>query len=249
MAANANETVRIVCISDTHSCYDFLLPSGDILVHTGDFSKSGLQDEVEYFITWLKTLIQYRLKIFIAGNHDHTLDPISYERCWKRWHRGRKQNCAPVGRLIHDRSLATNFGIIYLEEQLFVDDVTGLNFYGSPFEPASHNGTFYFPINSVKIMQACSRIPNDVDVLLTHCPPASILDTTITNEHVGCAQLLARVNVVKPRLHVFVFGHIHEAYGRIDQGSTIFVNASICDRKYQPVQEPIVINLELKKKT
>ncbi|CAF3386960.1 unnamed protein product [Rotaria socialis] len=248
MATRANKTTRIVCISDTHSRYDFVLPSGDILVHTGDFSKSGLQDEVEYFITWLKSLTKYRLKIFIAGNHDHTLDPISYERCWKRWHRGRKQNCAPVGHLIHDRSLATNFGIIYLEEQLFVDNVTGLSFYGSsPYEPASHNGTFYFPINSVEIMQACSRIPNNVDVLLTHCPPASILDTTITGEHVGCDELLSCVNVAKPRLHVF--GHIHEAHGRIDQGSTIFVNASICNRKYQPVQAPIVIDLELKEKT
>ena len=116
----------------------------------------------------------------------------------------------------------------------------------SPYEPAFHAGTFYLPINSVEIEEVWSRIPNDVDILLTHCPPNTILDTTLAGKHVGCAQLLGRINIVKPRLHVF--GHIHEAYGQTGNGSTIFVNAAICDRTYEPTQVPIVIDLELKKR-
>jgi Icc-related predicted phosphoesterase len=114
----------------------------------------------------------------------------------------------------------------------------------SPYQPEYHNWAFNLPINSIEIKQVWSRIPNDVDILLTHGPPTNILDENTAGIHVGCAQLLARVIAIKPRLHVF--GHIHEAYGRIDQGSTIFVNASTCNLSYQPLQAPIVVDLVLK---
>ncbi|CAF1156670.1 unnamed protein product [Rotaria sordida] len=244
MANNKPKTTRIVCISDTHSRYGFTLPAGDILVHAGDFSMSGEQSEIENFITCLKSLTQYRLKVFIAGNHDITLQPAFYEKNWERWHRGRKQNWELIGRLVRDSSLAANYGIIYLEDQQFIDNVTGLKFYGSPYQPEFHNWAFNLPINSIEIKEAWSRIPNDVDVLLTHGPPTNILDENSAGIHVGCAQMLARIMSVRPRLHVF--GHIHESYGRLENGSTIFVNASTCNLSYQPVQAPIVIDLELK---
>ena len=94
-------------------------------------------------------------------------------------------------------------------------------------------GHFNVPANSPEIKQIWSKIPNDVDVLITHGPPANILDLTISNEHAGCAQLLKRIKQIKPRLHVF--GHIHEGYGREEQDSTIFVNASTCNLRYKPV--------------
>ncbi|CAF1658383.1 unnamed protein product, partial [Adineta ricciae] len=57
--------------------------------------------------------------------------------------------------------------------------------------------------------------------------------------------LLARVQKIRPRLHVF--GHIHEAYGQEEHGSTIFVNASTCNLRYKPNQPPIVVDLAIKK--
>ncbi len=128
--SSGSNTTRIVCISDTHSRYNFALPAGDILVHAGDFSMTGEQTEVENFIKWLKSLTQYRLKIIIAGNHDLTLEPEFYEKTWSRWHPNRKQDYDKIGRLIRDPSLATDYGIIYLEEQEFIDQQTGLKFYG-----------------------------------------------------------------------------------------------------------------------
>ena len=131
MATNteSNKT-RIVCISDTHSRYQFTLPAGDILVHGGDFSMTGQQHEVEKFIEYLKSLKQFRLKIVIAGNHDMTLEPVYYENNWRRFHPRGKENYEHIGRLIRDPSLATDFGIIYLEDQEFIDPQTGLKFYG-----------------------------------------------------------------------------------------------------------------------
>jgi Icc-related predicted phosphoesterase len=45
-----------------------------------------------------------------------------------------------------------------------------------------------------------------------------------------------------------VFGHIHEGYGREEEDSTIFVNASTCDLRYRPSQPPIIVDLEVKGK-
>jgi Icc-related predicted phosphoesterase len=52
----------------------------------------------------------------------------------------------------------------------------------------------------------------ETDVLITHGPPAGIGAATPRGDHVGCADLLAAVRRIGPRLHVF--GHIHEGYGR-----------------------------------
>ena len=91
---------------------------------------TGTQKEVEAYLACLKSLTQFRLKIIIAGNHDLTLQPHFYETTWKRWHYGDKQDVEHIGRLVRDPSLATQYGIIYLEDQEFVDPISGLKFYG-----------------------------------------------------------------------------------------------------------------------
>jgi hypothetical protein len=64
-------------------------------------------------------------------------------------------------------------------------------------------------------------IPNhpDIDVVMTHGPPAQILDRTHSWNHVGCEHLLRALPRVRPRLHVF--GHIHEDWGvmRVNWGT------------------------------
>ena len=66
--------MTILHISDTHGRHKELgvLPPADILVHTGDLSNYGSEDEVLSAIEWLMTL-PYRHKIFVAGNHDFCL--------------------------------------------------------------------------------------------------------------------------------------------------------------------------------
>ena len=99
-------------------------------------------------------------------------------------------------------------------------------------------------MHSPEMKQIWARIPDHVDVLITHGPPAKILDLTYDRVPAGCPDLLARVKQVKPRLHVF--GHIHEGYGREQHGSTTFVNASTCDLQYRPSQPPVIVDLEVK---
>jgi hypothetical protein len=68
---------------------------------------------------------------------------------------------------------------------------------------------------NLKPGEACrkvwERIPLETDILITHGPPRGHGDKNVTGECCGCADLLQRVQHVKPRLHLF--GHIHEGSG------------------------------------
>ncbi len=48
------------------------MPEADVIVHTGDITEDGTEDEVKNFIEWFSSL-PYAHKIFIAGNHDNCL--------------------------------------------------------------------------------------------------------------------------------------------------------------------------------
>jgi Icc-related predicted phosphoesterase len=83
-------------------------------------------------------------------------------------------------------------------------------------------------------------IPSNVQILITHGPPAGILDFTIDGRHAGSTSLLAELNQrVKPQLHLF--GHIHEGYGICKIEETKFINASICNPDYMPIHSPLVL--------
>jgi predicted MPP superfamily phosphohydrolase len=67
----------IVCISDTHSLLDKIqnFPPADIIIRSGDFSNNGELEEIQSFYKQFSSL-SYYLRVFIAGNHDLTLDPL-----------------------------------------------------------------------------------------------------------------------------------------------------------------------------
>ncbi len=66
--------MKILHLSDTHSKHHLLtnLPKADVIVHSGDASFSGSDEEVLDFLNWFCDL-DYRHKIFVAGNHDDCL--------------------------------------------------------------------------------------------------------------------------------------------------------------------------------
>ena len=67
--------MKILHISDTHGCHRRLddLPQADIVVHSGDFTMNGSEQEALDFMNWFCDL-PYPQKIFICGNHDDCLD-------------------------------------------------------------------------------------------------------------------------------------------------------------------------------
>lgn len=72
--------MRIVHISDTHNLHRKIkdLPFGDLIIHSGDVTMAGTDDELMNFINWFKQL-DYKYKIFIGGNHDYCLEEENRE--------------------------------------------------------------------------------------------------------------------------------------------------------------------------
>lgn len=217
--------MRIVCISDTHEFHRVLggfLPDGDVLVHAGDFTMQGEPAYVREFDRWLGTL-PYKHKVVIPGNHELTFDP--------RTRGNTLSNAAKMFRMI------TNATILN-DEQLTIE---GVKFWGSPITPTFFNWAFMRD-RGPAIQLHWDIIPDDTDVLITHGPPHGILDTASNRHgHVGCEELAKVVARVRPKLHVF--GHIHGGHGQHVQDGTIFVNASICNERYQPMNLPRVVDV------
>ncbi len=190
--------MKLIILSDTHGRHrDIAIPEGDVLIHAGDFGGMiGTLDDLHEFNQFLGEL-PHSHKILVAGNHDFCFE---------------KQKQA-------SRAALTN--ATYLEDEAL--EIDGVRFYGSPYQPQFLNWAFNLP-RGEPLRRKWQLIPSDTDVLITHCPPHGIGDRTLYGRHVGCKELLARVREIKPRVHVF--GHIHEARGRFEEGETLFINAA-----------------------
>lgn len=206
--------MKLVLISDTHGNHNFRVPEGDVLIHAGDVSLRGTKSEIDVFIKWFQSQ-PHKHKVFIAGNHDFYFEEA-----------------------VKNKMKIEIPDVIYLNDSGCKID--GLKFWGSPIQPAFFNWAFNRK-RGAEIKKHWDLIPNDTDVLITHGPPYTILDLAKNGEYVGCKELKNKVKKIQPKLHVF--GHIHEAYGKVTQNKTIFVNASLLDHKYNCVKKPIEINL------
>lgn len=85
-----------------------------------------------------------------------------------------------------------------------------------------------------------STIPLRTDVLVTHTPAYGILDTADRVSY-GSEELLARIALVRPRLHLF--GHIHEQHGILSLNDTVFSNGAIMNADYTDFYRPNLIEI------
>ena len=165
--------LTILQISDTHNQHKQLtnLPNADVIVHCGDFTDCGTEEETLDFLNWFIDL-PYSHKIFVVGNHD--------------------RGC----------------------------EIEGVRFFGLAYNHPEE------------------LIPSDVDVLVTHEPPAMILDES-NGTHWGNVAIRNKVLQVKPKYHLF--GHAHDAYGTEKHEGVIFSNASSLDDFYMMRHKPVLL--------
>ncbi len=195
------------------------LDGGDLLIIAGDLTARNEIHEYGWFMDWLDEQ-KYDCKVVIAGNHDGMIENGLVKIEGKNVH------------YLCDSGIEFN----------------GYKIWGSPYTPMFCNW-FFMRHRGMDIKQHWDLIPKNVDILVTHGPPFSILDACEDLDgciqYCGCKDLHKRiVNHVKPTLHVF--GHIHEGYGikNPDEkyGNTTFINASIVNRDYQNVNPAITID-------
>ena len=211
--------MKLIFISDTHTRHNEIkIPDGNILIHCGDVSSRGIEREIVQFLDWFQSL-PHEHKIMIPGNHDFLfeVDPTSTQ------------------------AMTSKRGIHLLNDSLV--EIEGIKFWGSPVTPWFHNWAFNRYRGS-DIQSHWNKIPDDIDVLITHGPPAYIdngLSLVDRGEDVGCQDLY---HAIKKRVNpkVNAFGHIHEGYGTHDDGETIFINCNILNTRYVPTNKPVELD-------
>ncbi|MFT3995290.1 MAG: metallophosphatase domain-containing protein [Dysgonomonas sp.] len=207
--------MKILFLSDTHEAHSSLavLPKADIIIHGGDISYCGKPEAIKDFLNWFSNLENYRYKIFIAGNHDFYFE-------------GKQQH-------LIQQSLPEN--TFYLCDNGVT--IEGIKIWGSPITPRFFNWAFNRS-RGKEILKHWNRIPKDTNILVTHGPAYGILDCTKERIHAGCEDLLAVINKIKPQYHLS--GHIHEGYGILKKDHTTFINGSVSNDRYEPVNQPIL---------
>lgn len=211
--------MKLCIISDTHGRHKEItnhLPDADVIIHCGDFSGRGTENEIRDFLKWYSKLDKYQYKIFIAGNHEKLFEDSGY----------------------FARTLVPK-NVIYLQDSGI--EIEGLYFYGSPVQLPFNN--WAFNKSEEKLNQHWEAIPDNVDVLITHTPPYNILDNVSgENKHFGSMTLYKHVlERIKPRINCF--GHIHSSHGIKKLNGTIFINASNLDEDYNYIYKPILIEI------
>lgn len=245
--------MKLCHISDTHGKHENLtIPKCDVLVFTGDMGTRTNELELISFLSWIEKQ-PADVKIIIAGNHDICMD--------KDWVKRQKNVGSVEGVLANQhyqnaKSLIENYKVKYLEDREYI--YNGIKFYGSPYSPSFHRERWVFNADRGKeIQKIWSKIPSDVNVLLTHTPPYKILDYVDNrykrhpneDQNVGCQDLM---NVIKNRLFklkLHCFGHIHETTGLLikpvsQTRNVIFSNGACVTNNYQQVvTKPFTIEI------
>lgn len=223
--------LRIVAMSDTHGMHEQVqVPAeANVIVHAGDMTGHGSLPEFIAFLDWFAAQ-PHQYKLCVPGNHDACVEKHTVACKTEAEVRGIKL-------LVNDQV-----------------EVEGVRFYGSPTTPLFCDWSFMKRRGS-EIASVWKSIPKNVDVLVTHGPAYGHGDQAppyrgSNPRHVGCLELLQRLRIVTPQLHIF--GHIHGGYGVTNSDelpSTTFVNASICTEAYKPTNHCQVVSLLRSQKT
>lgn len=238
--------IKIVSISDIHGNLDFKLPNGYILTISGDICpvKGSHSPTAQahwinnYFFPWCTNLLEHNKFmhiVFIAGNHDFIFQALL-------------KNSTGIFKLQYPER------VHYLKDSLI--DIDGAIIYGTPWTPTFGNWAF---MNSEHALDNYfSKIPNNVDILLSHGPMQDYNDTIMQypertlgrDPHIGSSSLKKHVLRTLPK-YVLV-GHIHsgshepiKVYNSLEdfEKYSISVNVSLLNENYEIGYKPFEFTL------
>ena len=207
--------MKFIAISDTHGLHrDLVLPSGDVIIHAGDFCDRGSERHMHDFLAWYDSL-DYAYKFLIGGNHDSfaARHPEQF-----------KALLSPE--------------MVYLNDSGF--ELKGLKFWGSPVQP-DLVGWAFGKRRGAQMKVHWDLVPEDTDILITHTPPYGVLDKSRMGRSLGCEELSKKLPFIRPKVHVF--GHVHAGYGQETIGDTLHINAANIASGRGLVNKPVVFEV------
>jgi Icc-related predicted phosphoesterase len=209
--------IRIVATSDLHGELP-KIPPCDLLLLGGDICPDGdLLEQEEWLNTnfrpWLES-IPAREVVAVAGNHDLIFENASY--------------LIPKGLRWH-----------YLQDKLI--ELDGLKIYGTPWQLSFWGA---FNLNEEGLAKRYQKIPQLIDIFISHGPPYGIQDEVLMGyspHHAGSTALRDKILEIKPKL--FVYGHIHPAFGVTQFEDIIFANVSLLNDQMEVVNPPVIFDI------
>ena len=221
--------MRIVCAGCSHGRHSQLVvPEGNTLIHTGDYSRRGDKWDAIDFLKWLESQ-PHRHKIFVDGNHD-----------------GYSEDCPDGMRsLIAEHAPSCH----YLNDSGVTLD--GVRFWGSPVT------TFFLDWwwnrkRGPEIRAHWDLIPDDTQVLVTHGPAYGHLDLVSAeyvengrDRHQGCADLKTTIETRLSKLKCHAFSHLHSQGNQTEVVDGItYINASVVGEDYRVRGDIQVVDID-----
>jgi hypothetical protein len=174
--------IRIVHYSKTLNFLDSLhrhdiLPTGNILIHSGDFTREGKFEEFVKFDNWLRAVSHiYPYRVVVLGQNETT----KYGENW-----GEMKLLLPHATHILCDTTET---------------ILGLRIHGCPFHKNTHTRKSFLPRMQHHSIYTDLR---DIDVLVSYEPGYGKLDSTDYGvSHVGNRDLHDAIKASKPGVHL-----------------------------------------------
>lgn len=234
------DKVKIVACSDIHGCVscdsiaDYAIRHrADILVIAGDIQNADLFRPVKSyfnddFVRSIRRLMDHGIEVVaVPGNHDFYLN-----------------DCLSAD---SKRRFMSNLHILVDR----METVSGIRFYGTPWVPTI-NGRWVYEENDDDLEVKFSKIPTDLDVLISHSPPLGFSDAeqwdvslqrpSDARRHFGSRSLRKSIISKKPRLNIC--GHIHTGdHHPLRLDGTVVMNVSLLDERYKEAFLPSEIKI------
>lgn len=179
------------------------------------------------FLPWVDK-IECRRVVLVAGNHDH-------------WIEANNEN------LLEEFAPSAGKKLVYLCDSGF--EFRRLKIYGTPWVPTPFVNKAFSSDDSDFLRERYSRIPQNVDLLVTHTVPYDCNHIGFSDrdmKDLGSKEL--REAVASRNVRFLVGGHIHEARERIahmDFGErhTEMANVACCDNNKRPFRLPVCLRI------
>jgi len=205
--------IRIIATSDLHGNLP-VIQECDLLILGGDICPDGSST---HQAQWLDQNFRSWLDkvpakevVAIAGNHD-----LIFERA---------ENLIPTDLRWH-----------YLKDQQI--ELFGFKIYGTPWQLPFWGA---FNLNEEGLARRYEKIPDNIDILISHGPAYGILDE-VPSGHVGSTSLRKKIFELKPKL--VICGHIHDAFGVRKIDNILFANVSLLNDRMEVAHPPALFDL------
>lgn len=211
-------TTKIIVLGCSHGRHSQLVvPDGDVLIHTGDYSPRGTQADAIAFLKWFESQ-PHQHRLWVEGNHDAYAErhPTEFAALAKEH--------APSCHRLFDSGV----------------EIEGIKFFGSPFTPTFMNWSF-MANRGEQIRQHWNLIPDDTQILVTHGPAYGHLDLVPAeyvqngrDRHQGCHDLREVIDTRLKQLKCHLFSHLHSqgCQTEVVDGVT-FANAAVVGEDYR----------------